>query len=97
MLVSKLRRMFARRRARKPAPATKRPRLGVEAMEARDCPAIMNWINLTHNGQFNVAQNWNMVGYGPGVRAPLPGDDVQFNNNVGNCTGFAGAPTSRCS
>lgn len=90
MLVSKLRRMFARRRTRKPAPATKRPRLGVEAMEARDCPATMAWVNLTGNGQFNVAQNWVLVGEGPGKRTPLPGDDVHFNNNVGNCTGFAG-------
>lgn len=79
-----------------PRASVKRPRLGLEPLEGRDCPAFITWVNAGHpnagNSQFSNPWNWFLANAGLGVRAPQAGDDVELvnANNGGQLYGFSG-------
>ena len=60
MLSALIRKWLPRR-----APAPRRTRLGLEALEAREVPATVTWINPA-GGNWNVAANWD-TGAVPGI------------------------------
>jgi hypothetical protein len=85
-------RLFARKAAApaRRTPAKFRPR--VDALEARDVPAIVDWTGIVSD-DMTVADNWVVPGEGGAHRLPTSADDVFFAGHYSSsrdCGNFAG-------